>query len=132
MEREIKAPVLGGLYQHFKGGLYVIQNLGVDSETKESVVIYNSVDEPFWIWVRPLWMWNETVAMPDGTAVKRFRSVSDPGEKARLLWESLKDAPFYEDKDGRFRLEKAWHIFDKDTDQGEILGWFDERFPGVL
>ena len=71
-ERQIK---LGGLYRHFKGGLYRVHHLAIDSEAsnqdrEETVVVYEGLpDRKFF--VRPLTMFLEDVDR-DGKMIPRF------------------------------------------------------------
>ncbi len=41
MEEEVKLPLIGLLYKHFKGGLYVIRGFAHEENTEEISVIYN-------------------------------------------------------------------------------------------
>ncbi len=71
-EREIK---LGRLYRHFKGALYRVHHLAIDSEAsnqgrEETVVVYEGLpDRGFF--VRPLSMFLDTVDR-DGKVQPRF------------------------------------------------------------
>lgn len=47
-------PYKGDVYKHTKGGLYKVIAIAVHSETKESLVIYQSVADSDRIWARPL------------------------------------------------------------------------------
>lgn len=120
-----KEPILGALYRHFKGGLYIPQNVAVHTETGEKFVIYNSVVQPYWIWARPLSMWNETV-VTDGAEIPRFTLLEQSDRAAELLWDSLEDVPFYEDAKGEMFLETPWYVFDEDTPRDEIWEFFDK------
>ena len=51
--RKIK---IHGIYRHFKGDYYLVEELAKDSETKEDVVVYRSLYEDGGLWVRPLSM----------------------------------------------------------------------------
>lgn len=63
-------PLPGQTYKHYKGGTYKIITLATHTETKEALVIYQSV--PFGsIFARPLDMWEE-VCEYEGRKVKRF------------------------------------------------------------
>lgn len=59
----------GGRYKHYKGGLYVVENVVVDEATGELLVIYHS--DRGYVWARPLSVFRERVA--DG--VWRFTEV---------------------------------------------------------
>ena len=61
-----------GVYKHFKGNLYELLYVATDSETLEKKVVYKALYGDGEIWVRPLSMWDEEVALPDGTKTKRF------------------------------------------------------------
>ena len=50
MERELQ---IGEFYRHFKGMLYYVSELGIDSETGEEVVIYKQLYPPYKTYVRP-------------------------------------------------------------------------------
>lgn len=51
--REIK---IKGIYKHFKGDYYLVEELAKDSETKETMVVYRRLYEEGDLWVRPLEM----------------------------------------------------------------------------
>ena len=53
MNRKI---VLHGVYRHFKGDLYIVEDLAFDSETKEEMVVYRALYGENLLWVRPLKM----------------------------------------------------------------------------
>ena len=53
MKREL---VVHGVYRHFKGGMYIVEDIGRDSETEELVVIYRALYGDGKLWVRPLEM----------------------------------------------------------------------------
>ena len=76
-ERQIK---LGGLYRHFKGGLYRVHHLAIDSEAsregrEETVVVYEALPDRG-LFVRPLSMFLETVER-DGKVQPRFAEVEE-------------------------------------------------------
>ncbi len=60
-----------GSYRHFKGNIYNVVGVGLHTETKEKMVIYNQANNPSKIWVRPMSMFIGTVTK-DGRTVKRF------------------------------------------------------------
>lgn len=49
--RKIK---IHGIYKHFKGNYYLVEELAKDSETTEEVVIYRKLYDDGTCWVRPL------------------------------------------------------------------------------
>ena len=49
--REIK---IHGIYKHFKGDYYLVEEIAIDCETLEDVVIYRKLYEDGSCWVRPL------------------------------------------------------------------------------
>ena len=67
MEHDV---VLGGLYRHYKGGLYRVLHLAKHSETLETLVVYANEQDPTLVWARPISMWNETVSTKDGDVLR--------------------------------------------------------------
>ena len=53
--------VLGGLYRHYKGGLYRVLTVAKHSETLEDMVVYVNETDPSLVWARPASMWNDPV-----------------------------------------------------------------------
>ncbi len=43
-----------GIYKHFKGDYYLVEEVAKDSETKEPVVVYRRLYGEGDLWVRPL------------------------------------------------------------------------------
>lgn len=68
-----KELVVGGLYEHFKGGRYKVLFEAKDSETTEPVVVYLHLDDGS-IWVRPKKMFLEDVDR-DGVVKPRFKLI---------------------------------------------------------
>jgi hypothetical protein len=66
-----------GLYRHYKGGLYWVLATATHSETEEALVVYHAAKDPGHLWVRPLAMFVETVTLPSGESVPRFRFTPD-------------------------------------------------------
>ena len=42
-----------GIYRHFKGNYYLVEDIAKDSETQEEMVIYRRLYEDCTLWVRP-------------------------------------------------------------------------------
>lgn len=63
-----------GKYRHYKGGLYEVIAVGKHSETLEDMVIYRALYEGGRFWVRPAYMWSQTVKTENGIQ-KRFEYV---------------------------------------------------------
>lgn len=83
-EKQIKSfrfQMVGSRYRHFKGGVYIVTDIAVHTETGELMIIYKSVDDPDKIWCRPLDMFISNVdtdKYPDVThQVKRFTPIRD-------------------------------------------------------
>ena len=45
-----------GIYKHFKGDYYLVEDVATDSETKEQYVIYRKLYDDNSLWIRPLEM----------------------------------------------------------------------------
>lgn len=70
-----KDRMVGKRYRHFKGGIYVVVDIAVHSETAECMVIYESFDNPALVWARPLTMFLSEVdkkKYPDVLQKMRF------------------------------------------------------------
>lgn len=65
-----------GRYRHFKGNEYEVLFLARHSETLETLVVYRALYGEGGIWVRPVSMWNETVAL-NGRMMSRFQWIGD-------------------------------------------------------
>ena len=50
MERELK---IHGIYKHFKGDSYIIEDVVIHSETREKYVIYRRLYGDNSLWIRP-------------------------------------------------------------------------------
>ncbi len=65
-----------GKYRHFKGNEYMVLGIAKNSETLEEMVVYKALYGDNELWVRPLSMWEETVAR-DGKTFKRFTYIGE-------------------------------------------------------
>lgn len=62
MEVKIK-----GVYKHYKGDLYIVEDIALHSETLEKMVVYRALYGDSQLWVRPYDMFIEEV---DGKSQK--------------------------------------------------------------
>lgn len=65
-----------GKYRHFKGNEYEVIGIAKNSETLEETVVYRALYGNKELWVRPAYMWNETVER-DGKNHKRFTYIGE-------------------------------------------------------
>ena len=66
-----------GRYRHYKGGEYEVIGTARHSETGELLVVYRCLYDNDSLWVRPLAMFMETVAVA-GQEVSRFTRCGEP------------------------------------------------------
>lgn len=45
---------INGIYRHFKGNYYIVQDIATHSETEEKCVVYRSLYGNGELWLRPL------------------------------------------------------------------------------
>lgn len=64
------------IYKHYKGDLYLVEDIGYHSETGEKVIIYRSLYEEGKVWVRPYDMF--------------FDEVNKNGQKYRFELQDIK------------------------------------------
>lgn len=80
MEQELNYGILPGeTWQHYKGGNYKIITLANHTETKEPLVIYQSISFGS-TYARPLSIWCETVENKRGGIEPRFKKLEDNNE----------------------------------------------------
>jgi len=63
-----------GRYRHFKGNEYEVIAVAKHSETLEEMVVYRALYGEGGVWVRPAFMWNETVEH-EGKICQRFTRI---------------------------------------------------------
>lgn len=77
-DNELSVPYIEpGTYKHYKGNLYEVIGVALNSETLEPVVVYKSLNKnnvPYW--VRPYDMFVGMVTV-DGQDVQRFNRIDD-------------------------------------------------------
>ena len=76
-KRELK---VHGVYRHFKGGLYIVEDVAFDSETEEELVIYRALYGEGRLWARPMEMFLSRVGAvkyPDVEQEWRFEEVEN-------------------------------------------------------
>ena len=66
-----------GLYRHYKGGIYLVHSIARHTETKEKLVVYQSMYGDYGMWARPVDMFQSKVQY-NGKTVDRFTFMSDP------------------------------------------------------
>ena len=69
-----------GIYRHFKGDHYLVEDIAKDSETQEEIVIYRRLYEDCTLWVRPKEMFLSEVdhdKYPDVKQVMRFERMGE-------------------------------------------------------
>lgn len=66
-----KKELIGREFVHFKGGHYRLVGFAKDSETLETMVVYQALYGECGLWVRPAKMFFETITR-DGKTMKRF------------------------------------------------------------
>ena len=48
--------VIHGIYRHFKGNYYLVEDIATDSETHKEMVVYRRLYDDGSLWVRPVEM----------------------------------------------------------------------------
>ena len=52
---------IGGIYRHYKGDYYLVENICLHSETLEKMVVYRALYGDGLLWCRPLEMFVEEI-----------------------------------------------------------------------
>ena len=71
---------LHGIYRHFKGGMYILEDVAYNSETEEKTVVYRALYGDGRLWCRPYDMFFEEVdheKYPDVKQKYRFELVEE-------------------------------------------------------
>jgi hypothetical protein len=116
---EMTIPNNGELWRHYKGGVYEILSVAQHTETEEWLVVYQSMGYTV-PHIRPLLMWNETVADRKGALMPRFQLVHkvSPTMKCHRVHYHL--AAFYDAKDYDSALEYLTHLHEYSKDINEL------------
>ena len=67
---------INGIYKHFKGNYYIVNDIAIHSETKEKYVVYRVLYEDTTLYIRPLDMFLSEVdheKYPDVKQKYRFQ-----------------------------------------------------------
>lgn len=82
----IKRQVVGFMYRHFKGGIYIVTDVAVNTETLELEVIYKDFTPSQLTWGRDLKQFFsgvDTTKYPGTLQRERFKKVGRNGEIER-------------------------------------------------
>lgn len=76
---KLKNSMVGRRYRHFKGRIYIVTDLAVNTESDEIMVIYKCFTDPLVTWCRPLAMFTSDVdreKYPNAKQKRRFGPLS--------------------------------------------------------
>jgi len=76
MSQDVRDALVGREFVHFKGGHYRLHAFATDTETRETVVVYEALYGDGGLWVRPAKMFFEDVVR-DGKTFKRFQLLDE-------------------------------------------------------
>lgn len=112
-------PNTGELWSHYKGGVYEILTVAQHTETEEWLVVYQSMGYTV-PHIRPLLMWNETVADRKGALMSRFELIHkvSPTIKCHRIHHHL--GAFYNAKDYDSALGYLTHLHEYSKDISEL------------
>ena len=82
MKREL---VIHGVYRHFKGNMYIVEDVAIDSETDECLVIYRALYGEGLLYARSMKMFLspvDTKKYPDVKQKWRFEYIEE-GDKTK-------------------------------------------------
>jgi hypothetical protein len=70
---ELEHPCKGDRFRHYKGGHYVVLEVGLQEDTMVPMVVYEDAHHPErGVWIRTLANFTEPVRLADGTTRPRF------------------------------------------------------------
>lgn len=76
---ELRDSMVGRIYKHFKGRIYIVNDIAVHTESDEIMVIYKCFADPIVTYCRPLSMFTSDVdrkKYPNVKQKKRFEPLS--------------------------------------------------------
>lgn len=99
----VKRPLTNEIYRHFKGNLYKIITLALDSETGEDMVVYQAQYGDYGTYVRSLESFVEELdpkTYPEASQKHRFEAVNQEEQAPRLdpLLEAFLEAETYRER----------------------------------
>ena len=77
---KLREDMVGRRYKHFKGRIYIVNDIAVHTESDEIMVIYKCFTDPLVTWCRPLSMFTsdvDRIKYPDVKQKKRFEPLSE-------------------------------------------------------
>ena len=77
---KIRAKLIGHKFKHFKGNIYIVKDITLDTESEEIRVIYYDITKPDIKWDRPYSMFSPKVDVkkyPDVKQVYRFELLDE-------------------------------------------------------
>ena len=77
---KLREDMVGRRYKHFKGRIYIVNDIAVHTESDEIMVIYKCFADPFVTWCRPLSMFTsdvDRIKYPHVKQKKRFEPLSE-------------------------------------------------------
>lgn len=81
---KLRENMVGKRYRHFKGRIYIVNDIAVHTESDEIMVIYKCFVDPFVTWCRPLSMFTsdvDRIKYPNAKQKKRFEPLSGQEEQ---------------------------------------------------
>lgn len=71
---------INSIYRHFKGNLYLVEDIAINSETNEKMVVYRALYDDCKLYVRPLSMFVSEVDHEKYKDVKQKYRFEEIGE----------------------------------------------------